>query len=82
MLFSDFQCPYCKGEAEMLRKNLIATYPTQVRLYFMDFPIEQLHPWAKPSSIGGRFVFGQDPAFDFLGLLRLDLRASGKHHGG
>jgi len=62
VLFSDFQCPFCKGEAEMLRKNLIAAYPTQVRLYFMDFPLEQLHPWAKAAAIGGRCVFGQDPS--------------------
>lgn len=62
VLFSDFQCPFCKGEAEMLRKNLIATYPTQVRLYFIDFPLEQLHPWAKPAAIAGRCVFHQDPA--------------------
>ena len=62
VLFSDFQCPYCKVEAQMLRQNLIATYPTQVRLYFIDFPLEQLHPWAKAAAIGGRCVFHQDPA--------------------
>jgi len=62
VLYSDFQCPYCKVEAEMLRKNLIASFPTQVRLYFIDFPIEQLHPWAKPAAIAGRCVFHQDPA--------------------
>jgi protein-disulfide isomerase len=62
VLFSDFQCPYCKGEAQMLRQNLIANYPTQVRLYFIDFPLEQLHPWAKAAAIAGRCVFHQDPA--------------------
>jgi protein-disulfide isomerase len=62
VLFSDFQCPYCKAEAQMLRQNLIATYPTQVRLYFVDFPLEQLHTWAKAAAIGGRCVFHQDPA--------------------
>ena len=62
VLFSDFQCPHCKVEAEMLRQYLIATYPTQVRLYFIDFPIETLHPWAKAAAMGGRCVFHQDPA--------------------
>ena len=47
VLFSDMQCPYCKGEAQMLRENLIKNYPTQVRLYFKDFPIESLHPWPR-----------------------------------
>jgi protein-disulfide isomerase len=61
VVFSDFQCPHCKIESELLRQNLIATYPTQVRLYFIDFPIVQLHPWAKAAAIGGRCVFRQDP---------------------
>src|SRR5580698_890373 len=62
VLFSDFECPYCKVEAQMLRQNLISTYPTQVRLYFTDFPLEQLHPWARAAANAGRCVFHQDPA--------------------
>ena len=26
VLFSDFQCPYCKEEAKMLRANLLSAY--------------------------------------------------------
>jgi protein-disulfide isomerase len=62
VLFSDMQCPFCKAEAQMLRQNLVANYPTQVRLYFIDFPLESLHPWAKAAAIAGRCVFKQDPA--------------------
>jgi protein-disulfide isomerase len=61
VVFSDMQCPHCKGEAEMLRKELIQNYPTQVRLYFKDFPLESLHPWAKPAAMAGRCVFQQNP---------------------
>src|SRR5450759_3249885 len=61
VLFSDMQCPYCKGEAEMIRKNLIQNYPTQVRLYFKDNPLESLHPWAKSAAMAGRCVFQQKP---------------------
>src|ERR1035437_6593610 len=61
VLFSDMQCPYCKGEAEMIRQKLIQNYPTQVRLYFKDFPIESLHPWAKSAAMAGRCVFQQKP---------------------
>ncbi len=59
--FSDMECPVCKGEAEMLRKNLVQTYPTQVRLYFKDFPIASLHPWAKAAAMAGRCIFRQNP---------------------
>jgi protein-disulfide isomerase len=60
--FSDFQCPYCKEEAKMIRENLVKTYPQGVRLYFKTFPIESLHPWAKPAAIASRCVFQQQPA--------------------
>jgi protein-disulfide isomerase len=59
VVFSDLQCPHCKGEAEMLRQNLIQNYPKDVRLYFKDFPIESLHPWAKAAAMAGRCIFGQ-----------------------
>jgi protein-disulfide isomerase len=58
--FSDFQCHFCKEEARVFRENLLKEYPTQVRFYFMDFPIESLHPWAKPAAIAGRCVFRQN----------------------
>lgn len=59
--FSDFQCPHCKIEAQMLRENLVKNYPKDVRLYFKDFPIESLHPWAKAAAMAGRCVFQQQP---------------------
>jgi protein-disulfide isomerase len=58
--FSDFQCPYCKEEAKMLRDNLIQNYPTQVRLYYKTLPLVELHPWAKPAAIAGSCVFNQN----------------------
>jgi protein-disulfide isomerase len=59
--FSDFECPHCKDEATMLRQNLVAAYPTQVRLYAKDFPLDSIHPWARPAAIAGRCVFRQNP---------------------
>ncbi len=59
--FSDFQCPYCKEEATMLRQNLLTAYPKQVRLYFKTFPLESLHPWAKSAAIASRCVYRQQP---------------------
>ena len=50
--FSDMQCPHCKDEAKMLREHLVQEYPTQVRLYYKDFPLS-IHPWAKPAAIAG-----------------------------
>lgn len=52
--FSDFECPYCKEEAKLLRENLLKTYPTQVKLYFKEFPLESVHPWAKRAAMAAR----------------------------
>lgn len=62
VVFSDFQCPNCKEEAKVLRENLLKTFPDKVRVYFKDFPLETLHPWAKPAAIAGRCVFREKPA--------------------
>lgn len=59
--FSDFECPYCKEEAKLLRDNLLNAYPKQVRLYFKEFPIESLHPWAKTAAMAGRCILRQSP---------------------
>ena len=61
VLFSDFECPYCKEEAKALRSNLLSTYPKEVRLYFEDLPLTQIHPWALPAALAGRCIFKQNP---------------------
>jgi protein-disulfide isomerase len=62
VVFTDFQCPVCKEEGKMLRQNLLSAYPRQVRLYFKDFPLVQIHPWAKIAALAGRCIFRQNPA--------------------
>jgi len=60
--FSDFQCHFCREEAKALRENLLKEYPKEVRLYFMDFPLESLHPWARAAANAGQCVFKMNPA--------------------
>jgi protein-disulfide isomerase len=59
--FSDMQCPHCKLQADLLKQNLLKTFPTQVRFYYMDYPLVQIHPWAKAASMAGRCVFRENP---------------------
>jgi protein-disulfide isomerase len=60
VVFSDFQCPHCREEAKELRENITKTYPTQVRVYFKDYPLAN-HDWARPAAIAGRCLFRQSP---------------------
>jgi len=57
--FSDFECPVCRNLHDALR-GLLPNYP-QVRVVFKDFPIEQLHPWARTAALAGRCAYQQDP---------------------
>jgi len=61
VLFTDFQCPYCREMARILKDNLLKTYPKQVRLYLQEFPLEQIHPWAKDAALAGRCFNQQSP---------------------
>jgi len=58
--FSDFECPVCRSLHDALR-GLLPNYP-QVRVVFKDFPLEQLHPWARTAAIAGRCAYHQAPA--------------------
>ena len=47
--FSDFQCPYC-GKFTPILAQVLAAYPTQVRLIYRYFPIPTLHPDAEKAA--------------------------------
>jgi protein-disulfide isomerase len=50
VVFSDFECPYCREFARTLRDNIPQKYPRDVRVIFEDFPIDSLHPWARAAA--------------------------------
>ena len=62
VVFSDFQCPMCRQEADVIHKELTAAYPDKVRVYFRDYPLESLHNWARSAAIAGRCVYKSNPA--------------------
>src|SRR5215470_13865171 len=57
--FSDFQCPVCRNLHDVLR-GLLPKYPG-VRVIFKDFPLDQIHPWARTGALAGRCAYQQDP---------------------
>ena len=58
--YADFQCPSCKQLYEVL-KQLVPLYP-QVKFVYKDFPLEQIHPWARNAAAAGRCAYNQNPA--------------------
>ena len=57
--FADFECPVCRQLHEGLR-GILPKYP-QVKFVFKDFPLEQIHPWARTGALAGRCAYQQDP---------------------
>lgn len=57
--FADFECPVCRQLHEELR-TLLPKYP-QVKFYFKDYPIEQIHPWARTAALASRCAYMQKP---------------------
>lgn len=47
VVFSDFECPYCRKFAETLRQ--VASEEKRVRFVFRNLPLE-MHPWAKQAA--------------------------------
>lgn len=58
--FSDFECPYCKNESQVIRQNLLSAFPKEVHMYYKQFPLESLHPWARAAAIASRCVYKQN----------------------
>jgi len=57
--YSDFECPVCRSLHDVMR-GMLPNYP-QVRLVFMDYPLEQIHPWARTAALAGRCAYTQNP---------------------
>jgi protein-disulfide isomerase len=62
VVFTDFECPYCRREVQILRKNLVSVYPDDVKTYYADFPLEAIHPWAKLAAVAGQVIFRENAA--------------------
>lgn len=48
--FSDFECPACRY-AEPVLRGLLKLHEGKVRFVFKNFPLEQVHRWARPAAV-------------------------------
>jgi predicted DsbA family dithiol-disulfide isomerase len=49
MTFSDYQCPYCI-RSEPVLAEVLARYPETVRVIQRHFPLDSIHPFARPAA--------------------------------
>lgn len=57
--FSDFQCPYCSRGAETV-EQILDKYGDDVKFVFQHFPLDRIHPWARPAAIAAECAAAQD----------------------
>ncbi len=69
--YSDFQCPYCKTFHPTV-KRVLADYGDQVNWVYRHFPLETIHPNARPMAHAAECVAeakGNDAFWQFSDLL-------------
>ena len=63
--FSDFECPYCVTFYRDTLVPLLETFPQQVRFVYRDFPLENIHPNARPAAEAAQCAFSQGKFWEF-----------------
>ncbi len=49
--FDDLECPYCAMMNAEIFPAILNRYKDQVRIVYRDFPLEEIHPWAKHAAV-------------------------------
>jgi len=51
VVYDDFQCPYCAMMYQTLFADSMKEYADRLRIVFKDYPLFEIHPWAKRAAI-------------------------------
>jgi protein-disulfide isomerase len=79
VLFSDFHCPYCKQlEDANLPGQLLTKYGDQLKFVWIDYPIDQLHPQARPAHEAARCAGEQGKFWEYYKALYTGSPKSGE----
>jgi protein-disulfide isomerase len=64
--FSDFHCPFCKQiEDNNTLTQLLSKYGDQLKLVWIDYPIDQLHPQARKAHEAARCAGDQGKFWEY-----------------
>lgn len=66
--FSDYQCPFCK-RAEPVIADVLKRYDGKVRFVFRQFPLDRIHPLARPASEAALCADDQGKFWEYHALL-------------
>ena len=66
--FSDYQCPFCARSQDTVQK-VLKEYDGKIRHVFMDFPLDSIHPEARPAAEAARCAGEQDKFWEYHDVL-------------
>lgn len=58
--FDDFQCPYCAMMHGELTQNILKSYGDKIKVVYKDFPLTEIHPWAKHAAVDANCLASQN----------------------
>ncbi|HVZ15541.1 MAG TPA: thioredoxin domain-containing protein [Terriglobales bacterium] len=58
--YDDFQCPYCAMMHDTLTHEILKEYGDKIKLVYRDFPLTEIHPWAKHAAIDANCLAAQN----------------------
>jgi protein-disulfide isomerase len=71
VVYDDYQCPFCSRMYQTLFGEVMPAYSDQVKVYYKDFPLFQIHPWARRAAINSNCLARQsgEAFWDFADYL-------------
>jgi protein-disulfide isomerase len=58
--YDDFQCPFCQRMHETLTNDILKIYGNEVRIIYKDYPLVEIHPWAKHAAVDANCLTQQN----------------------
>lgn len=69
VMYSDFQCEFCKSFINNTLSTILSTYSNQVKFVHKDFPITTSHPLAQTAALAGQCAYGQNKFWEMHSLI-------------
>ena len=61
VVYDDYQCPFCSRMHQELL-SLMPSYGDRIKIYYKDFPLFEIHPWASRAAIDSNCLAKQSSA--------------------
>lgn len=68
VMYSDYQCEFCKSFIDNTLSTILSTYPNQVKFVHKDFPLPS-HPLAEKAALAGECAYSQNKFWEMHGLI-------------